>query len=143
MDRYRQRGSIRQRAFSLIDVMVAIVIIGVGITALMQLMIGGTTANQAAGEASVAVQLTRSGWEEIRPWSLATMVSFAARTDADRTTSLAGGYTRQIEIYHADMAHLDSGSVVAPVLTDAALRTCILVRHNGKQVYTQNWIWTP
>jgi type II secretory pathway pseudopilin PulG len=161
---------IHHRGFTLIEAGMAIVIVGVGIVALMQLFAAGTRANSGATDLTIGSSLANNIRELTQSlkfsdagspahWGLETGETKLSADDLDdldsqsfsppidaRRTSLAGfsGWTQSIKVESIDPEHLNTVIAHGTVTPDQrpVSRVTVTVLHNGKFVCASDWLVT-
>lgn len=149
------RRSTPRRALSLIETMVAMVIITIAITAMCELLVAGTSANVSGNELTTAVNLagtiheiaiglplSHSGQAVIGPWHDVwdlNGLKFSPPIDAGRRPIAAQANWEQ----RITVISVDSNNISAPIPDDRnapAARLTVEVYHEGRHVYTTSWL---
>jgi len=156
------RPAAARRGFTLIEAALVTVIVGVGITAMLELLAAGTLSNREGAAATIAVNLARNiremslGLAFSDPavpthWGLETGETIHAADDLDDLdgavfsppidamrvplTDLAG-WEQRLTVRSADPDRL---TLTVPNGSAPAVRVTVEVRHNGRTVYTTGW----
>jgi hypothetical protein len=136
------RSTRRRRASSLMEAMLATMLVGIGVTALLALLGAGTMANARATELTVALNLANNVHEYSMPLTFDGAVALDGRTFSPAIDSsgdaISGMDTwAQVLTVHrvspADLAGAPTGSA------DVA-RSTVTVTHNGVAVYAASWL---
>ncbi|CAA9445280.1 MAG: hypothetical protein AVDCRST_MAG64-4483 [uncultured Phycisphaerae bacterium] len=141
----RRRRTQRRRGYTLIEVAIATVIIGVGFTATLQLLAAGTVANREAAELTTAIHLAGNIHEASLRRSYTTMfgleTSHNPPVDANlRTMTGMAGWQQVV-----DVTYVDRNMVTNPVpdtQVEPTARVTVTVNRNGNFVYRTSWITT-
>lgn len=138
----------RRRGFSYLDVMVAVVIVGVAIVALMQSMTTSTTVNGSARELSIAVNLTRHVHERAMSLGMSQVdaldgLTFTTPIGSDGK-ELDGytGWEQNVRVYRAEpTSSLDANA--APGSTSTIRRIVVEATYKGAVVHRESWLLAP
>ncbi len=133
--------------FSYLDVMVAVMIIGVAVTALVQAMASTTKVNVAAREASVAVNLVRNIHERAMSLSLSQVDALNGRTfttpigsDGAALTGYDGwSQTVQVGRVVVDATH-DIKANATGTPSTRLRRVNVQAVHKGAVIYNESWL---
>lgn len=138
----------RRRGFSYLDVMVAVVIVGVAIVALMQSMTTSTTVNGSARELSVAVNLTRHVHERAMSLGMSQVDALDGQTFTTPIGSdgkpLAGytGWEQKVLVYKAEPTN-DLEANAASGSTSKIRRIVVEATYKGEVVHRESWLLAP
>lgn len=159
----------RQRGFTLIDVLGAIVIVSTAIAATMEWMASGTMANGQTGQMSVAVVLANNVhdyaltlnpgkpdvvWSDrTQPAATTHVLDLDARTfstpltshgDALASTTMPGWSlsTTVVSCHPSDLNPSVPLTFATTVATDIR-RLTVVVNYRGKSVYSAVWLLSP
>lgn len=151
-----------RRGFTLIEAALVTVIIGVGVTAMLELLAAGTLSNREGANATVAVNLARNiremslGLAFADPttpthWGLETGETALTADDIDdldgavfsppidavrkRLVDLAA-WEQRITVRSVDPNRL---TLVVPSGSTPASQVTVEIRHRGRTVYTASW----
>lgn len=140
---HKHRFAAPARGFTLIEVAIATVIIGVAFTAMLQLLAAGTVSNKEGTELTTAIHLAGNIHEA------------SLRTDYDRVFTLEGTYNQPLDANLRPMTNLDGWQQVVDVsyvdqhlLTSAVpadqveptARVTVTINRRGSFVYRTSWI---
>ena len=139
----RNPGRRRRRGFTLIEAAMATVIIGVGFTAMLQLLAAGTVANKEGTELTTALNLAgniheaavRVGYADL--FTLERTYSPAVDAKLSAVTSLTG-WSQVVDVSYVDENLLTSA--VPDTQYEPTARVTVSVRRNGQQVYRTSWL---
>ena len=139
---FNLRRRTRARGFTLLEAMLATVIIGLGVVAMSQLLATGTMSNLEGAELTTGVNLARNVREKCLNVKFANMPALNGTTynpAIDSTgASITGitNWTQAIAVTPVDPNRLTLN------ITDAspdAIRATVTVSHNGKKVCDLSW----
>lgn len=141
---YRRRSTTR-RGFTLIEAAVVLVIIGVGVTGLVQLIGAGSMAQRNSNELTTAIEMGNNINEMIQGVAYANLkstyddVTYSPPKDAlGNTLNNFTGWTQAIQV-----DYVDPNYVATPVPSSTATitaRVTVTVTHNGHVVHTAKWL---
>ena len=132
-----------RRGFTLIEAAIATVVIGVGFTAMLQLLATGTVANRQAAELTTALNLAGNIHE------------LAVRTTYDQLGALEGTHHPAVDAklnslsgmgdwsQVVDVSYVDESMLtktVADTQYEPTSRVTVSILHNNKQVYRTSWL---
>ncbi len=141
----RKRRQSRGRGFTLIEVAIATVIIGVGFTATLQLLAAGTVANKEGAELTTAIHLAGNIHEA------------SLRTPYDNLFTLQGSHSPPLDANLRAMAGMDGWQQVIDVTyvdpdlvtnavpdtqEESTARVIVTINRSGKFVYRASWLAT-
>src|SRR5688572_21430839 len=140
---HNPRNSGRRRGFTLIEAAMATVIIGVGFTAMLQLLAAGTVANKEGTELTTALNLAgniheaavRVGYDQI--FDLEGTYSPAVDAKLSAVSALSG-WSQVVDVSYVDENLLTSS--VPDTQYEPTARVTVSVRRNGQQVYRTTWL---
>jgi prepilin-type N-terminal cleavage/methylation domain-containing protein len=134
-----------RRGFTLIEAAIVTVIVGVGVTALVQLIGAGSMATAASKELTTAVELGNNINEKMQGASYATLKSTYDNVTYDPPKDALGndlsafsGWTQAIDVSYVD--HNYVASIVPDSQVEITSRVTVTVTHNGKPILTQQWL---
>jgi type II secretory pathway pseudopilin PulG len=148
-------------AFALLDVMIAVMIVGVATTAMMSLFAAGTQAHGTASKYSVSIRLAQNMHEYaltlshnyVIPATGTTLNTFVNGTTYSPvidssgnalTDSVFSGWSQYTQVTPLDPTTLQPVTVTQQ--SDWAWRPkrlMVTIKRNGAAVYTQRWIPAP
>ncbi len=134
-----------RRGFTLIEAAIVTVIVGVGVTALVQLIGAGSMATAASKELTTAVELANNINEKLQGATYATLKStyddviYNPPKDAlGNDLSAFTGWTQVIDVSYVDRNYV--ASTVPDTQVEITSRVTVSVTHNGRTVLTQRWL---
>lgn len=124
----------------LIEVAIAVVILGLAMLAIMGLAATTTQVASANTTAAESLQLARAGWEHAYGLGFDTVRNWPANP-----TAAPGYYIDDAQVYERRMwaEHVDVNDVRGPVLAGlptTALRLRVEIYKRGTLVYQQSWL---
>ena len=140
---HKHLSAARARGFTLIEVAIATVIIGVAFTAMLQLLAAGTVANKEGTELTTAIHLAGNIHEA------------SLRTDYDDVFSLEGTYDQPLDAnlrpittlpgwqQVVDVSYVDRNLLTSYVPDDQeepTARVTVTINRRGSFVYRTSWI---
>lgn len=139
----RRRAARQTRGFTLIEASIATVLIGVGFTALLQLLAVGTISNKEGTELTTAVNLAGNIHEA------AVRVGYADLFDLEQTYSPAvdarlnpvtaiSGWSQIVDVSYVDENLLTTA--VPDTQYEPTARVTVTVQRNNQTVYRTSWI---
>jgi type II secretory pathway pseudopilin PulG len=155
-----KRNPTSRSGFALLDVMIAVVLVGISITALVQSLAAGTNANGGAANVSTALTLARNIHEYALShmqqdaktgWGWTTVSGIASLNNAhyggtngsvvDSTGAQISGYTgweQKVQVYGVTFGAVatNQGSIVS----NQPVRLVVTICYQGKVVCSQSWI---
>ena len=161
-----QFDSRKRRGFTLIETGLATIIIGVGVTALVQLLAKGTISNIDGADLTTAVNLANNIHEmtyalsfadPVTPthWGAETGETLATYNDVDdfdgktfsppidarrQVLSSFTNWSQSIAVQKVDVNRLTTSVPNSTVMP--TLRVTVTVQHFGQTVYSENWLIT-
>jgi prepilin-type N-terminal cleavage/methylation domain-containing protein len=142
---FTRRGSTSRRGFTLIEASIVLVIIGVGVTGLVQLIGAGTMAQRNSNELTTAIELGNNINEMIQGVTYANLKStydnanYSPPKDAlGNNLNAFNGWTQVIKVDYVDPNYVATPVVSASATT--AARVTVTVTHNGHVVHTAKWL---
>ena len=150
-----RRAQRRGRAFAMIEVAIAQVIVAVAITAMCHLLATGTAANSAAAEMTIALNLadnihelarglpfSDTGQPVVGPWHDVWDLdgqSFSPPIDVGRTPIDADvGWEQRVSLQTVDPKRISSTFPNNPTIPTA--RLTVSIYHRGRYIYGANWL---
>jgi len=139
--RRRSRGG-----FTLIEAAIVLVIIGVGVTGLVQLIGAGSMANSNSAELTTGIELANNINEMLQGVPYASLKStyddvvYNPPKDAlgnDLTANFTG-WQQSIDIKYVDPLYV--ASAVPDSQIEPTCRVTVAVSHRGQVVYTAEWL---
>lgn len=140
-----RRTSRRSGGFTLIEVAIAVAIVGIAVVALLTALASGTRTNTAGQELSQAVFLSQA----VREWTLAMPYSelddLADVTYSPPINSMGHeisdmvGWSQTVTVTYREPEDLNT--VVSPGPTDVA-RIEVDIRRNGRDILNTGWLVT-
>ena len=133
----------RRRGFTLIEAAAATIIIGVGFTAMLQLLAAGTVANKESTELTTAIHLAgniheaavRVGYDDLFDLEGTHNPAVDARLNSIAALS---GWSQVVDVSYVDENLLTAN--VPDTQYEPTARVTVSVLRNGQQVYRTNWI---
>lgn len=135
------------RGGTLLEVLLCVVIIGVAITAAMQMLTTGTVANAKVAESNAAMNLAHvghewavsKGFEYLKDHVVAAPVSFSPVVNAqEQAVSGFDGWSQTITGQFVNEKALQSADMTG---TNTALWVTVSVAHNGSTVYSSSHLY--
>lgn len=132
----------RRRGFTLMETSLAMVIIGVGLLAMLDLIAAGTAANVDGVNETMGMNLAKNVREQMLKSTFAQILAMDNRTHSPPINSggvaLSGfdGWSQVIDIQAVDPANLKLDNVNP---TPDAVRVTVRVAHNGQQICQLVW----
>ncbi len=140
-----RRPSRQRRGFTLIEVAIVTVLVGVGIVAVMQLLAAGTVANAESAKLTTAMGLAGNIRERAVRISYNNLfTSFNDRTYSppiDATGTVLNSFSAWSQV--VDVKYVDPNAVTVTVpdtQVEPTAQVTITVRHNNRAVYTTSWL---
>jgi type II secretory pathway pseudopilin PulG len=140
------RGRARRRGFTLIEAAFATMVIGLGVTALIQLMAAGTVANADGTEMTTAINLANNVHEATLTLSYAQVLALnnkdyspPVNSNFKSISQLGTTWKQHVDVGYLNPDNLNGATVVT--VQPTARVTCT-VSHNGAAVYKTIWVVT-
>jgi prepilin-type N-terminal cleavage/methylation domain-containing protein len=133
----------RKKGFTLIEVLIAVVLLGIGIIALVRAGASFTGSNNTSINISTAQFLISQIREHTAAMDFDNLTSLEANTlpfdvNGDTITDLSNaGYTQTIEVENVSSS--DFNNIVAEGSSDFA-KVTVTVKKNGKEITQSSWI---
>ena len=134
-----------RRGFTLVEAAIVLVIIGLGVTGLVQLIAAGSMANNDTTELTTAVELANNINEMMQgayyPAIKSTWddQSYSPPRDAlGNTLTAFTGWAQNIDVKYVDPNYLVS--TVPDTQVEAAMRVTVTVSRHGSVVHTAKWL---
>ena len=132
----------RSRGFTLIEAMIAMVIVGVAVTAMLQLLAAGTTCNIEAAQSTMAVNLARNIREMTLRMPYADVRAMDGKTWVRPVDSRGevipgfAGWSQRLDVQPVNFGALKTNVVDAD---PEAVRVTVEVIYNGGLVGAVRW----
>ena len=139
---YTQVRRKARRGFTLMEAALAIVIVGVGVTAMLQLLAAGTVNNIDSFELTTGMNVARAIREVTLQKSLAQVIAMNGTTHTPPWNSQSqpisdlSGWKQSIAVQAVSPDGLTT-NIVDP--SPSAVRVTVAVTHNGQQVCNTSW----
>ena len=140
----KHRKLVRRAGTTLLEVAVCVAIVGIAITALMESMASGTSANSKAMDTTVGLNLARSGREWAGTQTYATLQALCTTTKVcspvmgGQGDTMAGyaGWSQEISAHQVSATNLKLDTT-APTDT---LRVTVTAKRNNLAVCNLDWL---
>ena len=135
-------GRRRRAGFTLIEVAIGVVVVGIGLMASMQFMGAASKATGVNTQTMLAVQYARAGWETAYGQGFAKVKDWTANppTAAPALSTPSPGFERHIWVENVNINSI-AGAAAGGEISDK-LRVNVDICKGGKVIYTQRWILT-
>jgi Tfp pilus assembly protein PilV len=143
--RARRARRPHRRGFSLIDAAMTTVIIGLGVVAIVELLMVGTMSNSDATELTTATHLANN----IGEWSLRTRYADLHTTFNDKSFTTPkdalgadlpnfDGWSQVVDVQYVDRNHITRA--VGDAQAEPTSRVVVTVQRNGRAVLTHSYL---
>jgi prepilin-type N-terminal cleavage/methylation domain-containing protein len=138
-------GATVRGGFTLIEAAVVLVIIGVGVTGLVQLIGAGTMAQRASNELTTAIELGNNINEMMQGATYANIkstyndVTYSPPKDAlGNSLTAFSGWSQSIKVDYVDPNYVATPVPSATATTTA--RVTVTVSHNSRVIHIAKWL---
>src|SRR5687768_1644559 len=137
------RRRFRANGFTLIEVAIATVIIGVGFTATLQLLAAGTVSNKEGTELTTAIHLAGNIHEASLQAEYADQFALEGVHNPPKDANLRAmadmnGWRQVVDVRYVDRNLLTTA--VPDTQVEPTARVTVTVERNGSFVYSTSWI---
>jgi prepilin-type N-terminal cleavage/methylation domain-containing protein len=132
----------RARGFTLLEAMLATVIIGVGVCAMVQLLATGTMSNLEGAELTTGMNLARNVREKCLSINFANMTALNGTVynpAIDSTGASVSGISNWTQTVSVTPVDPDRLTLSITDSSPSAIRATVTVKHNGNKVYDLSW----
>ncbi len=141
----RRLGRRSRRGFTLIEAAIVLIIVGVGVSGLVQLIAAGTMANADSTELTTAIELANNINEMVQGANYSTLKSTYDDVTCNPPKDALGnnlssftGWSQSIDVQYVDPNYVTSA--VPDSQIEETSRVTVTVRHHGNVVHIAKWL---